>query len=200
MRLSIISWCLASLIAGAVAEAATVRSVGFAELVEKSGLIFEGRVVGESSRLTDDGRDIVTDVEFKVSRVLKGTQSEPRLVLSFSGGQVGDLTLAIHGSERPRFGETGVYFVEDPGRRQAHPFYGWSQGHFLTREDSASGVMQMFTRDGRAIVDIRLVASPDTPVAADSAAAGVDTAPAETGGAMTLDAFRARVAAQMERE
>ena len=172
--------------------------VGFEELVTESGLVFEGRVVGESSRVTDDGQDVVTDVEFQVTNVLKGAGPGPRVTLTFSGGTVGDLALVVHGSERPQVGETGVYFVEDPSRRQVHPLFGWSQGHFRTREDAGTGEVQMLTRDGRAISAIRVVASPNTPTGGDSMAAGLELA-SDAGQPMTLEAFRQRVADLLER-
>jgi hypothetical protein len=45
----------------------------------------------------------------------------------------------------PERGEKGIYFVESLQRRQAHPLYGWSQGHFVVVEDER-GVERVLTK------------------------------------------------------
>ena len=50
----------------------------------------------------------------------------------------------------PEIGERGIYFVESLQRRQVHPLYGWSQGHFLVMADER-GVERVLTRAKRPV-------------------------------------------------
>lgn len=141
------------------ANAASVRHVGFDELVDTSALIFRGRVEKSGSRASADGRSIVTDVWFEVIDTYKGTAPGGQLRLTFAGGEHNGRGMKIHGLTLPRIGEEGVYFVEQLERPQVNPLFGWEQGHYLVRRDAA-GVARIFTADGIAVVTAVRAASP----------------------------------------
>lgn len=141
------------------AHAASVRHVGFDELVQTSALIFRGRAVAAHSRASVDGRSIVTDVWFEVRDTYKGTAPGGRLRLSFAGGEHEGRAMKVHGLTVPQIGEEGVYFVEQLERPQVNPLFGWDQGHYLVRRDPA-GVSRVFTSDGIAVVAADRAESP----------------------------------------
>jgi hypothetical protein len=54
----------------------------------------------------------------------------------------------------PAVGEVGIYFVESLRERQVHPLVGWSQGHFLERNEEKTGPPGVFTPAGKAVLGI----------------------------------------------
>ncbi len=175
------------------AQAASVRLVGFDELVRSSALIFHGVVVASASRELADGRHIVTDVEFEILDVYKGELGARRLTLGFAGGVVDGVGVRVHGLTQPSVGEVGVYFVEQTGRPQVNPLYGWDQGHYLVRRDDG-GPDRVFTNRGLAVTAAVPAASPTGVTLCHGVPVGVTVAkaaPADS--ALSLSAFAATV-------
>ena len=140
------------------AGAASVRLVGFDELVQSSALVFHGRVVGTRSRWLPGHQGIVTDVEFAVIEVLKG-EAPGQLSLSFAGGTVDGVGMRVHGLTQPVAEEEGVYFVEQLDHPQVNPLYGWDQGHYRVRA-TADGVRRVFANSGAPVLNAAPAASP----------------------------------------
>ena len=78
-------------------QAASVRLVGFDELVGSSQLIFHGVVVASHSRRVATAPGIVTDVEFEVLETYKGRAGGNRVVLQFAGGVVDGRGVQVQG-------------------------------------------------------------------------------------------------------
>jgi hypothetical protein len=155
---SFVLFLLVSLTLTTPARAASVRLVGFDELVRSSALVFHGRVTGTRSRLLPGHQGIVTDVEFTVIEVFKG-EPVARLSLSFAGGAVDGVGMHVHGLDRPVEGEEGVYFVEQLDRPQVNPLYGWDQGRYRVRAN-ADGVPRVFASSGAPVLSAWPAASP----------------------------------------
>lgn len=136
------------------AYSSSVNEVGLGEMAAASELVFEGRVVDVQSRWDDDGTAIRTFVTFEVTEVLKGTAG-PTLTLSFLGGAVDRVRLSVTDLNLPVPGEKGVYFIEDTGREQVNPFYGWSQGHFLLVGDPSGKGERVLTADARPVLGLK---------------------------------------------
>ncbi len=117
------------LYAGA-ASASTVLEMSFAQVVEHSELVFEGRVQSVEPQILGDGR-IYTFVEFEILDVVKGAYTDTQIQLSFLGGELAGKGMFVTDMKIPLVGETGLYFVESLSQAQVNPFVGWSQGHYL---------------------------------------------------------------------
>lgn len=116
--------------------AASVRQVSMDQMLTTCQFVFQGRVTAIEAR-QNEGRRIHSYVTFAIEEVIKGQYSGDQITLSFLGGTVGGITMAVSDMQLPRVGERGVYFVESLERSQVNPLYGWSQGHFLVERDEA---------------------------------------------------------------
>lgn len=143
--------CILVTVFASTAHGTSVRAVTMAEMLGQSALVFEGRVVSLQARQDSGTGTIHTYVIFKVLDVLKGEYSNNTIELSFLGGTVGGTTLAAGDMQMLEKGEKGIYFVESLQRRQAHPLYGWSQGHFVVVADER-GVERVLTQTRRPVV------------------------------------------------
>ena len=146
--------CILVTVFASTAHGTSVRAVDMAEMLEQSALVFEGRVISLQARQDLGTGTIHTYVIFQVLDVLKGEYSNNTIELSFLGGTVGGMTLSAGDMQLPEKGEKGIYFVESLQRRQAHPLYGWSQGHFVVVAD-AQGVERVLTKSKRPVVAIQ---------------------------------------------
>jgi hypothetical protein len=151
----------ATLLVSAGAHAAII-ALPFREIVRRADVIFVGEVADTSSRIVLDrgtGK-IVTDVTFRVTRVLKGAAGATR-VLVFAGGVVGDRALAVE--DVPRFtpGERDVIFaMASPS--SLSPIVGMSQGRFrIVADANGREMVQQF--DGTPVRDVASIGSPDPP-------------------------------------
>ncbi len=131
-----------------------VRSVTLDDMAKNSALVFEGRVIRRESRKMDASHLLQTHVTFEVIDVIKGVVNSRTITFAFMGGSLGDMAMEVGGLEIPRLGERGIYFVENPGRVQVHPLYGWSQGHFLIEKD-LSGVDRVMTNSRQPIIKVK---------------------------------------------
>ena len=115
-------------------QAATILRIGTAELVNKSEIVFEGKVIKTRSEMNKQG-GIYTFVKFQVRDVIVGNKNvDEQLELRFTGGIVDDIALDV-GVRIPKDGESGVYFVERVRVGLINPLLGWDQGHFTIRND-----------------------------------------------------------------
>lgn len=125
------------------AMATTLVQLSFDDIVASSELVFEGRVVSVEARETGP-RSIHTYVQFEILDVVKGDYTDSFLELRYLGGRVGNMQMEVTEMNVPEPGETGIYFVESLREMQVHPLVGWSQGHFLLRQDE-SGTSRVHT-------------------------------------------------------
>jgi len=156
------------------AFASSVREVDLGQMLRGSELVFEGRVQQVVARADPGGRWIRTYVTIAVTDVVKGQAPGSTVELSFLGGTVAGRTLRVGDLHLPEVGETGIYFVESPGRRQVHPLYGWSQGHFIVRRDAA-GVERVLTERGAPVQALGAVTAPAAPALSTGVARGVQS-------------------------
>ena len=173
-----------------VAWGTTILKTDLREMIAKTELVFEGRVISLEARADSGGRLIHTYVVFEVVELIKGSWLESTIELRFLGGTVGDRTLSVAGMRLPEQGEHGIYFVESPGRIQVNPFFGWAQGHFLVLRDDA-GRARVWTQDRRAVVSTDPDASTRPGEFSRGTAAGIvaeDAAPDHT--AITATEFK----------
>ena len=115
-------------------NASSVREVSLNEMLQQSQFVFEGTVTAIEARENSQKR-IHTYVTFEIKDIIKGEYHSNVITLSFLGGTVGDVTMAVSDMRLPQEGEHGIYFVESLERLQVHPLYGWSQGHFIVERD-----------------------------------------------------------------
>ena len=163
-------------------QASTIAGVALERMLEDSSLVFEGVVTEHESAFETPEGSIRTCLLFEVSDVIKGDDPGDTLRLCFSGGTVDGLTLEVTGSEIPKTGERGIYFVESTQRRLVNPLFGWSQGHFRIESVSggpgvpgkrAAAVDRVVTERGRPVVDLETDASPHGARLSSGVAAGV---------------------------
>lgn len=122
------------LLFGLPIQAATILRVGTAELVNRSEIVFEGKVIKTRSEMNKQG-GIYTFVKFDVRDVIVGNNNaNDQLELRFTGGIVDGVALDV-GVRIPKDGESGVYFVERVRAGLINPLLGWDQGHFTIRDD-----------------------------------------------------------------
>ena len=123
---------LLMMMCSAVLLASSVAQVTFDEMVQRSELAFEGRVIEQRSDI--DGNGIIhTSITFQILDVLKGTYTDSKITLRYLGGTSGATSLKISDIVLPEPNERGIYFVESLKRRLVHPLYGWDQGRFLVK-------------------------------------------------------------------
>ena len=128
--------------------ASTVSQVSIQEIVGKSEVVFEGKVIRLEAVRPNGSNDIFTKVTFAVTDVIKGSHDSSTVSLYFMGGTIGPLTLSISDMQIPKKGERGIYFVASIANRQVHPLYGWNQGRFLILNDR-NGIPRVHTAQGK---------------------------------------------------
>jgi hypothetical protein len=126
-------------------NASSVREVSLNEMIQQSQFVFEGTVTAVEARENNKKR-IHTYVTFEIKDIIKGKYHSNSITLSFLGGTVGDVTMAVSDMRLPQEGEHGIYFVESLERLQVHPLYGWSQGHFIVERDVTGSERMMTNR------------------------------------------------------
>lgn len=149
------------------ALAASIMQTGTHELLTRSELVFEGRVV---QKRTERGRNqyLYTFVEFQVIEVLKGSLDSERVTLRFTGGTLDGLTMSM-GVRIPDEGEQGIYFVESTTHGLINPFYGWNQGHFTIQDN------QVIAGDGNEVLAVELSDSDSEKKISEGVVEGVQT-------------------------
>ena len=142
----------------AYGNAASVRQVSMDEMLQQCQFVFEGKVTDLEAKENNQKR-IHTYVTFAIQEVIKGEYPSDTITLSFLGGTVGDVTMAVSDMKFPQVGEHGIYFVESLERVQVNPLYGWSQGHFLVEPDD-SGTDRVMTSSKHPVTEV----ASDRPV------------------------------------
>ncbi len=136
-------------------QATTIRAVSLDQMAVSARLVFEGKVI-DRQVLTDPatGR-LFTRVTFSVLDVIKGDDPGAQLTLDFLGGHQRDQGLEYKVAEMvyPESGESGIYFVEDPGQRLVNPLYGWTQGHFVSFK-GADGIERIRAASGQPVTGL----------------------------------------------
>ena len=139
------------LISSLGSNAATIKQVDINFLLQHSAFVFEGSVVSSEARWNAQATRIHTYVVFDIEDVIKGQYADPQLTLRYTGGTVGDTTLAIEGSVVPLPGDIGIYFIESLEHNLVNPILGWSQGHFRILKDAAN-VERVTTEANSAVI------------------------------------------------
>ena len=143
-------------------QATSVMEVSLDEMLQDSGLVFEGEVVGIKVREFGN-HGIQTQVTFEVVDVIKGELKGKKVTLGFMGGVYGDREITVSEMQMPVMHERGIYFVESPERNLVHPLYGWSQGHLKLLRDR-NEVDRVTTATGDPVTGMESPAIPGHPV------------------------------------
>lgn len=122
------------LIASTPGIATSVDPPTLLQMVKRADRIFVGEVVNVRSYWT--GTTIHTDVTFRSSETIKGSQS-PVVLLTFLGGEVGDIALEVAGMPKFVQGSEQVLFAVDRAG-QANPIVGFWHGRVLVTRDRAT--------------------------------------------------------------
>jgi len=187
MRLCIFA-ALAATALAAGARATTVVAPTFEELVAHADAIVESEVVDTTSRLVPqrDGAPIVTDVYFRVEKVLKGAPAST-LILQFLGGQVGDVGFRVEGVPSFSKGDRDVLFAITAAP-QVSPIVAMMHGRVRITADVARRQDIVRAFDWTPLRDLRVLGS----TASQAALSGRP--------AMTLAAFEAAVVGEVARQ
>ena len=176
-------------------QATAIQEVNVAEMLEGCDLVFEGRVIEIETRKEQNTRMIHTNVKFEVLDVIKGKYSSGIIELSFLGGTAGGRTLKVDDMHVPELHEKGIYFVESLSDRQVHPFYGWSQGHFVIIPDDR-GIERVMTRTKKPVVEIEPAVRGQTGRLSSGTARGLQLSDSpDPGVALTVKKFKERLSA-----
>ena len=173
-------------------QAATILRIGTAELVNKSEIVFEGKVIKTRSEMNKQG-GIYTFVKFEVRDVIVGNKNvDEQLELRFTGGIVDDIALDV-GVRIPKDGESGVYFVERVRVGLINPLLGWDQGHFTIRDDG-----KVIAGNSQPVVDIKNRNYRSSPTISQGVAEGIITRKQVTendysSSSMTVEQFKISV-------
>ena len=184
------------LLAGTVAQGASIRSLSIHDLAENAEQIFEGQVIGSRVIEEADSRLIRTLVIFEIADPIKGVKEGRTVELSFLGGEIGGRGLRVSNQHIPVLGERGIYFVENSKRRQINPLVGWEQGHFLVKQGKTAGDgSAIHTRNGAAVYALEEKHRVRAPITLSKGIArGVITEPISRGAIpLSTEAFKSRI-------
>ncbi len=169
-----------------IAQATTVESLTFDELVERAETVFEGRVVGMESKWVGEGntRRIKTYYSFQVDEVLKGEAASP-YILEVLGGTVGDVTLKVDGAPIFSVGGRVILFVTDNGT-QFVPLVGIMHGHYKVEKDAGGSHEVVKRHDGIRLQDTTDIGKPS--VVLKKLRSGAASSPG-----LTAESFKERI-------
>lgn len=197
---------LAPLVLGLFAQAShasTIAGVTLERMLDAASLVFEGVVTEHEPAFQTPEGSIRTCILFEVLDVVKGESSGETLRLCFSGGTVAGLTLDVAGSEIPKTGEWGIYFVESTERRLVNPLFGWSQGRFRIEQvgvaKGTSGtrgplVDRVVTERGRPVLDLESgTTEPPPPLSFGVASGVIEGSPEEAQKGLDPEAFKQKL-------
>lgn len=152
-------------------RASTVLQMSFGEVVNRSELVFEGRVTGLESRRIVDG-SIHTFVTFQITEIVKGQFPSDSIELRFLGGHIGSQGLSVSDLKMPEMDEIGIYFVETLRDFQINPLVGWAQGHYLI-DDLGNGETVVTTANHDPIVSLYITEGASNPASQGVLSKGV---------------------------
>ena len=115
-------------------SASTFVAIGADELIGRSDLVVQGRVVGLESFWDESGTLIVTEATIEVSDRVLGS-SPSRITVRTAGGAVGSLRVEALGFPQLGRNEDVVLFLERDA--SSHRIVGYQQGHYrvVVRDD-----------------------------------------------------------------
>jgi hypothetical protein len=179
----------ALLLSSTVLHATTVIAPTFSALVRQAEVIFDGEATETRSRaIVERGAEkIVTDVTFRVTKMLKG-RARPTIVLQFAGGVVGDRGYKVAGVPSFVAGERDVIFAVT-STPQISPVVGVMYGRFRIVDDAAgTGSASVRQFDDTPLRDVAAIGSNEQqPVFSQRPA-------------MALATFEAAVSAEVRRQ
>jgi hypothetical protein len=179
---------LAALSLSSGARATTVVAPTFETLVAQADAIVQSEVVDTKARIVPqrDGAPIVTDVYFRIEKVLKGAPAST-LILQFLGGQVGDLGFRVDGVPSFSRGDRDVLFAITAAPLVS-PIVGMMHGRVRITADAATrqDIVRVF--DGTPLRDVRVLGST------------ANHRPQNERPAMTLSAFESAVTSEVARQ
>jgi hypothetical protein len=179
---------LAALSLSAGVRATTVVAPTFETLVAQADAIVQSEVVDTKARIVPqrDGAPIVTDVYFRIEKVLKGTPAST-LILQFLGGQVGDLGFRVDGVPSFARGDRDVLFAITAAPLVS-PIVGMMHGRVRITADAATrqDIVRVF--DGTLLRDVRVLGSTANQRTQNERPA------------MTLSAFESAVTSEVARQ
>jgi hypothetical protein len=152
----------ALLLLGLPAAATTMLRLDLPALAQGADTVVHGTVRRVESRWSGDRRRILTDVEIQVTEALKGQPGSTVLLIQ-SGGKVGDIGQAVHGTASFTPGEEVVVFMERRGA-SAFQLSGMSQGKYQVRRASDGQSALAVPEDTQQV----LLLDPDTRQATSS--------------------------------
>jgi hypothetical protein len=187
MRYRVASAAMCLLLASP-ARATTVIAPNFEELVREADVVFEGDAIETRSRVVIEGgaETIVTDVSFRVARLLKGT-SGPVIVLEFLGGVVGDRGFKVDGLPTFATGDRDVIFA-NTSQRLISPLVRVMYGRIRIAKDGPAGQEYVRHFDGRPLREVASIGSAEKQ------------APLSPVAAMSLSAFESAIIAEVARQ
>ncbi|HKB12489.1 MAG TPA: hypothetical protein VKD69_17630 [Vicinamibacterales bacterium] len=179
---------MAALSLSAFVEATSLIAPSFEELIAQADAVFESEVIdAQAHLLTDrDGEMIVTDVRFRVDKVLKGAPAST-VVLQFLGGEVGDVGLRVDGVPRFVRGDRDVLFART-AQGLASPLVGMMHGRVRISGARSTSVQYVQFFDRTPLRDV-------TSLGARTAQPAFSSRPA-----MSLAAFESAVAGEVARQ
>ena len=182
-------------------NATTLIGMDIDQLAADAEFIFEGEVIHTQTRKESGTGIINTYVTFSVVDVVKGDYNADSVELKFMGGVFNNQVVEVSGLTIPELGEQGIYFVESLNRDLINPLLGWSQGHFIIKDDR--GERRISTLDDRPVTDIQGVSNIPLVIKKPQAliegtgdvAAGVMTEsnPIMIERALSVDVFKSRL-------
>jgi hypothetical protein len=149
------------LMVAAAALATTAQAVmvemPLAQVADRAALIVQGSVIGQTSRWTDDGRTIMTDVTLRVSDVLKGrAEQDGLLTFQVEGGEVGDMGIWVE--HQPRFvSDQEVLLFLRPAQGSGLAVQNAEQGRYCIYQSRAFDYRGRVQDLSRLKADIRLM-------------------------------------------
>lgn len=123
------------------------------EVIQESELIFGGQVISKTHRWNERGNLIVTDYEFSVDQVFKGSYEGQTIQLTFAGGELDGETHWV--SDVPTFevDQVVVLMLESVSKPLFSPVTGAFQGKFTLENLGGPGGSIMVDGSGQPVVD-----------------------------------------------
>lgn len=137
--------------------ATTLIGMDIDDVAKKAEIVFEGEVIQSQAQLDSNSGIINTYITFRIVDLVKGGFSGDSIELKFAGGELNGEIVEVSGSTLPKLGESGIYFVESTSADMLNPLMGWSQGHFLIKNEGGS--RKVHTVDDNPVTQIQSVSA-----------------------------------------
>lgn len=144
----------AALLIAAQADAGVHPPRSLEQVVGEADVGFVGRVIEKEEEVLEGGQMALTHVTFRIDELIfddSGRAVGDRITLTFAGGRIGELQVAIAGVPTFELNEEALLFVRHDGRRYADPIIGGPQGRFQVIRASDSGRAFPLTAGGRGL-------------------------------------------------